>query len=136
MLPDELESVAARHVPGRGKVDIHRLSEGLVNETYKVLRDGSAYVLRVAAPGHRDLGTGEDLERHALVAEPLVELVDQARDRFGPIRVFPADVRRCDHRARTRGSGSARERERILERRWAVVNAWQDVAMEVDHGRG
>jgi thiamine kinase-like enzyme len=66
MLPHELESVAARHVPGRGKVDIHRLSEGLVNESYKVLRDGSAYVLRVAAPGHRDLGLDHAWEARVL----------------------------------------------------------------------
>jgi thiamine kinase-like enzyme len=56
MPPDELESVAARHVPGRGTLEIQRLSDGLVNETYRVLRDGAAYVLRVAAPAHHGLG--------------------------------------------------------------------------------
>ena len=46
---DELKSVAARHVPGAGPLDFHRLSNGLVNETYRVWRDGSAYAMRVAA---------------------------------------------------------------------------------------
>jgi thiamine kinase len=49
MRPPELESLAARHVPGSGPLDIQPLRSGLVNETYRVLRDGSAYALRVAA---------------------------------------------------------------------------------------
>jgi thiamine kinase len=65
MLPDELESIAALHVPGQGTVDIHRLSEGLVNETYRVVRDGSAYVLRVAATT-ADLGLDHAWEARVL----------------------------------------------------------------------
>ena len=45
MLLDELESVLSRHVPGEGIPDIHRSSNGLVNETYRVLRDGRAYAV-------------------------------------------------------------------------------------------
>jgi thiamine kinase-like enzyme len=66
MLPDELKSVAASHVPGRGEVEIQRLSEGLVNETYRVLRDGAAYVLRVAAPARHDLGLDHVWEARVL----------------------------------------------------------------------
>src|SRR5258708_18741581 len=66
MLPDELESVVARHVPGEGKLDIHRLSNGLVNETYRVLRDGSAYALRVAAANSYDLGLDRAWEARVL----------------------------------------------------------------------
>ena len=49
MLPDELERVADRHVPGAGKLDIERLSHGVVNDTYQVRRGGAAYAMRVAA---------------------------------------------------------------------------------------
>jgi aminoglycoside phosphotransferase (APT) family kinase protein len=49
MQPDELEDLAARHIPGAGTIEIHRLGSGLINETYRALRDGSAYALRVAA---------------------------------------------------------------------------------------
>jgi thiamine kinase-like enzyme len=66
MLPDELESLAMRHVPGRGKPDIHRLSQGLVNETYRVLRDGSAYALRVAVANGADLGLDRVWEARVL----------------------------------------------------------------------
>jgi thiamine kinase len=85
MLSDELVSVAARHVPGQGKVDIHRLSEGLVNETYRVARDGSAYVLRVAASTHQDLGLDHVWEarvlEHAVIGglAPVVEYYDPRR---------------------------------------------------------
>jgi thiamine kinase len=84
MLLDELKAVAALHVPGQGKADIHRLSEGLVNETYRVLRDGSAYVLRVAASAY---GLGLDHVWEARVLEravlgglaPAVEYCDPRR---------------------------------------------------------
>jgi thiamine kinase len=66
MLLNDVESLAARHVPGHGTVDIQRLSEGLVNETYRVLRDGSAFVLRVAASTH---GLGLDHAWEARVLE-------------------------------------------------------------------
>jgi thiamine kinase len=66
MLASELESVAARHVPGKGKLDIHRLRSGLVNETYRVLRDGDAYALRVAAANPYDLGLDRAWEARVL----------------------------------------------------------------------
>ena len=56
MLPDEVRSVAERHVPGAGALDIQRLSQGQVNDTYRVLRDGRGYGLRVAAENCEDLG--------------------------------------------------------------------------------
>jgi thiamine kinase len=52
----ELERVAARHVPGHGKAEIHLLSTGLVNETYRVVRDGHTFALRVAASNPSELG--------------------------------------------------------------------------------
>src|SRR5258706_405128 len=66
MPPDELESVLARHVPGEGQLEFHRLGNGLVNETYRVLRGGSAYVLRVAAANAYDLGLDRAWEARVL----------------------------------------------------------------------
>ena len=56
----DVEDVADRHVPGIGKINIHRSRQGLVNQTYRVLRDGKAYALRVAAANPHELG----LDRH------------------------------------------------------------------------
>jgi thiamine kinase-like enzyme len=66
MLPHELESVAARHVPGTGKLAIHRLRNGLVNATYRVLRDGGVYALRVAASNPYGLGLDRAWEARVL----------------------------------------------------------------------
>lgn len=66
MPPDELESVLSRHVPGEGKLEFHRLGNGLVNETYRVVRGGSAYVLRVAAANSYDLGLDRAWEARVL----------------------------------------------------------------------
>jgi thiamine kinase len=56
MLPHEIDGIAARHVPGTGKPDVHALRMGLINDTYRVVRDGRAYALRVAASNPCDLG--------------------------------------------------------------------------------
>src|SRR5216684_7590492 len=66
MLSDELKSVVSRHVPGEGILDFHRLSNGLVNETYRVLRDGRAYALRVAVANSHDLGLDRAWEARVL----------------------------------------------------------------------
>jgi thiamine kinase len=66
MLPADLESLIHRHVPGRGTADIHRLSDGLVNETYRVRRDGAEYVLRVADPARQNLGLDHAWEARVL----------------------------------------------------------------------
>ncbi|HXA35130.1 MAG TPA: hypothetical protein VNW26_02255, partial [Steroidobacteraceae bacterium] len=66
MLQHELESVAARHVPGEGKVSIRQLSQGLVNETFRVLRDGRAYALRVAGADRISLGLDRAWEARVL----------------------------------------------------------------------
>jgi thiamine kinase len=62
----ELESVAARHVPGGGPIEIHRLSTGLINATYRVLRDGRTYALRIAAASTHDLGLDRAWEARVL----------------------------------------------------------------------
>jgi thiamine kinase-like enzyme len=66
MPPDELASAVSRHVPGEGKIEMHRVSTGLVNETYRVLRDGRAYALRVTATSSDDLGLDRAWEARVL----------------------------------------------------------------------
>jgi thiamine kinase len=61
-----VESVAYRHVPGTGELEIQRLRQGLVNETYRVLRDGHAYALRAAAVNSYDLGLDRRWEAQVL----------------------------------------------------------------------
>jgi thiamine kinase len=111
MLSDELESVVSHHVPGEGKLDIHRLSSGLVNETYRVLRDGRAYALRVAAANSYDLGLDRAWEarvlERAVAADlaPVLEYRDPQRGiliaRWVDGRLWsPVDVRRPSNVAR------------------------------------
>jgi thiamine kinase len=69
MLPDELESIAARHVPGEGRPEIRRLGAGLINETYRVQRDGCSYAMRTSATNPH---LGVDREWEARVLESAV----------------------------------------------------------------
>jgi len=66
MQPADLESLAARAVPGSGPVEFHRLGCGLVNESYRVQRDGQLYALRIAAANPQDLGTDRGWESRVL----------------------------------------------------------------------
>lgn len=66
MQPTELESLAARIVPGDGPLEFHRLGYGLVNESYRVRRGGRLYALRVAAANPRDLGVDRRWESRVL----------------------------------------------------------------------
>jgi thiamine kinase len=58
--------VAALHVPGTGQVEIERLGTGLVNETYRVLRDGSAHAMRLAVSNRDGLGLDRAWEARVL----------------------------------------------------------------------
>ena len=49
MQRDEVERVGRDAVPGTGTLEIELLGAGLLNDTYRVVRDGAAYALRVAA---------------------------------------------------------------------------------------
>ena len=55
-----LEEVAKRWVPGEGPAEIQPLTAGLVNRTYRVVRDGCSYSLRLADADTRNLG----VDRH------------------------------------------------------------------------
>jgi thiamine kinase-like enzyme len=62
----DVQSVANRHVPGVGEIEIRRLRQGLVNDTYRVLRDGNAYALRTAVANTPDLGLDRRWEERVL----------------------------------------------------------------------
>ncbi len=66
MQSSELESMAALHVPGTGRLHIHRLRHGLVNATYRVERDGGTYALRVPAANACELGLDRGWEAQVL----------------------------------------------------------------------
>jgi len=67
MRPSELARVACRCVPGSGKPDIRPLRSGLVNDTFRVRRDGAFYALRV--PSARAVDLGQDRAWEARVLE-------------------------------------------------------------------
>ncbi len=73
MLPDELESIAARHVPGEGRPEIRRLGAGLVNATYRVQRDGCSYAMRTSATNPH-LGVDREWEARVLESAVAAEL--------------------------------------------------------------
>jgi len=111
MRSDELESMVSLHVPGEGKLDIHRLGDGLVNETYRVLRDGRAYALRVAATDSHGLGLDRAWEARVLERAAAADLAPELTY-YDPQRGIliarwvdgrswsPADVRRQSNIAR------------------------------------
>ena len=51
----EIERLCHAIVPGSGSVDLTALGAGLISETYRVVRDGVAYTLKVAAEHRPDL---------------------------------------------------------------------------------
>jgi thiamine kinase len=85
MLPDEPRLFAERYVPGTGPVDIHRSGGGLVNETYRVVRGGAAFALRMAASNPYDLGVDRDWEWQVLKAACAADLAP-AVEHFDPRR--------------------------------------------------
>jgi thiamine kinase-like enzyme len=99
MQPLEVRDIAARHVPGTGEPEISRPRAGLVNETYRVVRDGRAYALRIAAANPRALGLEKSWELQVL-------------ERAGAARLAP----RVDYADARRG---------ILVLRWVDGREWR-----------
>ena len=50
----EIERLCRAIVPGTGSIDVEALGAGLISETYRVVRDGASYTLKIAAE-HREL---------------------------------------------------------------------------------
>jgi thiamine kinase-like enzyme len=69
-----VEEVADRHVPGIGKIEMQRLGRGLVNDTYRVMREGNAYALRAAVEHDQDLGLDRRWEARVLECAVAAEL--------------------------------------------------------------
>jgi len=74
-----IERLSRDIVPGSGVLDIQHLSSGLLNETYRVTRDGHTYALRVAAAQPINLAVDRNWEArvlenagHSGIAPPLV----------------------------------------------------------------
>jgi aminoglycoside phosphotransferase (APT) family kinase protein len=49
MPPRDLERLCREVVPGTGAIEIHPLAKGLISETYRLVRDDTAYTLKAAA---------------------------------------------------------------------------------------
>jgi thiamine kinase len=105
MLPDELERLAERHVPGAGALDIRPLSHGVVNDTYQVRRGAAVYAMRVAVSGLPDLGLDRAWEARVLESAAAAQLappVEYCDPKLGILisrwvegrQWHPADVRR------------------------------------------
>jgi thiamine kinase len=71
--PDpEIAALARSLVPGAGEVQCSRLNDGLVNDTYRVDRDGRDYALRVRRTLRGELGHDHFWEARVLAAaEPM-----------------------------------------------------------------
>ena len=51
----EIERLCRAVVPGSGSIDLKALGAGPISETYRVVRDGVAYTLKIAVEHHLDL---------------------------------------------------------------------------------
>jgi thiamine kinase-like enzyme len=98
-------AIAARHVPGEGTPEIHRVGAGLVNEIYRVRRAGRSFALRTAAANPCDLGVDREWEarvlENAVAADlaPAIVYIDPQRglliSHWTPGRTWgPAELRR------------------------------------------
>ena len=56
MPPHDIERLCLAVVPGRGAVEIQPLAAGLISDTYRVVRDGAGYAVKLAADQGVDLG--------------------------------------------------------------------------------
>jgi thiamine kinase len=56
MPPHDIERLCLAVVPGRGAVEIQPLAAGLISDTYRVVRDGAGYAVKLAAEQGVDLG--------------------------------------------------------------------------------
>jgi thiamine kinase len=72
MTPSDIAALYGNVIPGSGPLDIEPLRCGLVNETYRVTRDGCAYALRAA--GERTQALGQDREWEARLLPSAAEL--------------------------------------------------------------
>jgi len=77
MPADGVAAAARRYVPGVGAVALERLGRGLVNESYRVTRDGRRYSLRTPAATHVPIGVDRDWECRVLSAASAAGIAPQ-----------------------------------------------------------
>src|SRR5208283_1681047 len=68
MQPSDIERLGESVVPGTGTPDIQPVSQGLRHETYRVIRDGCTYSLRVAIQHPDAMGGDSSWEARVLAA--------------------------------------------------------------------
>lgn len=103
-----IERLALENVPGEGAIQLERLGTGLVNESYRVRRDGRCYSLRVPTARSAMLGVDREWECRVLA------LADAAG--------LAPGVERCDPRTG------------VLVMRWVPGRIW--TPEEVRHAHG
>jgi thiamine kinase len=107
MPPSDIERLCHAIVPGTGAIEVQALANGLISETYRVVRDGVSYALKAAAPHRADFGLDLAWEAQVLeragslgLAPPMV-YCDPARavlSRWVVGRTWsPLEVRRADN---------------------------------------
>lgn len=79
-----------------------------------------------------DLGAWNDLDLDALSRQPLVQSIDERRDRGMIVLVAPTDVRGCDDPPNACPRRYADQGNRVLKCIGTVVDAWKDVTVEID----
>jgi aminoglycoside phosphotransferase (APT) family kinase protein len=83
--PERVLAAAETLIPGAGPAEVAPSSAGLVNESYRVMRDGRAYSLRMPGPRTADLGQDRSWECRVLERagaaglSPPLELCDAGR---------------------------------------------------------
>jgi hypothetical protein len=80
-----------------------------------------------------DLAAGQQLEVDPLVGEPRRQRLAAVDDLLGVEREHVGDVRGRRHRARSGRHGGPRHLQRGLRRRGPVVDAGEDVSVQIDH---
>ncbi len=85
MPPRDIERLCDAVVPGSGAIEIHPLAKGLTGETYRLVRDGTAYTFKAAGPHAAefalDMAWEERLLEHAggLSLSPALVYCDATR---------------------------------------------------------
>jgi thiamine kinase-like enzyme len=101
----DIERLCRAIVPGTGAIEVRALANGLISDTYRVVRDGHCYALKTAAPQRGDFGLDLAWEAQVLgfagtlgLAPPLVycDLERAVLSRWVAGRTFsPLEVRRA-----------------------------------------
>jgi thiamine kinase-like enzyme len=110
MAASAAEQAAQRYVPGRGPVSIERLGAGLVNESYRALREGRVYALRIPAPNPLQLGVDREWECRVLArasAAGIAPVIERCEPRHGVLVARWVEGRSMDAQEARRPAATA-----------------------------